>query len=301
MLDRRLVEDVAVALDTVEGLVEKDWHVVRALGVLSQLDHGALIPVFSGGTSLSKGWDLIKRFSEDIDFKVVVPTGLSVSQQRKRRSTYRGMVLDALQQAGFALQDDLLIGNNSQFFSAALAYETQFEAVPGLRPFIRIEMTFDAPALPSIERPIGSLIAQGLRNAPEIPAFACIDPVETAADKLSALAWRACVRERGSNRDDPTIVRHIHDLAALEPIVAPSPDFARLLAQAAADDTGRGGARVPASPQERFAIMLERLQTDALWAEEYETYVLRVSYAAPQERIAFADALAAVVRLVETA
>ena len=30
-------------------------------------------PVFSGGTSLSKGWGLIKRFSEDIDFKVAMP------------------------------------------------------------------------------------------------------------------------------------------------------------------------------------------------------------------------------------
>ncbi len=53
--DRRLVEQAAAALFTNPGLVEKDWHVVRAIGVLAALDHGAVKPAFSGGTSLFKG------------------------------------------------------------------------------------------------------------------------------------------------------------------------------------------------------------------------------------------------------
>ena len=52
MLDEQLVKRVAGALATDEGLVEKDWHVVRALGVLASLDHTGVTPVFSGGTSL---------------------------------------------------------------------------------------------------------------------------------------------------------------------------------------------------------------------------------------------------------
>jgi len=55
------------------GLIEKDWHVTRAIGVLASHDHGTAVPAFGGGTSLSKGWGLIKRFSEDIDFKVACP------------------------------------------------------------------------------------------------------------------------------------------------------------------------------------------------------------------------------------
>jgi predicted nucleotidyltransferase component of viral defense system len=70
VLDPRLVERVAEDLGTSPGLVEKDWHVVRALGVIAQVNAGGMMPAFSGGTSLSKGWELIKRFSEDIDFKV---------------------------------------------------------------------------------------------------------------------------------------------------------------------------------------------------------------------------------------
>jgi hypothetical protein len=56
VLDRPLVEAVAQRLRAAPGLIEKDWHVTRALGVLAALDHGGAIPAFGGGTSLSKGW-----------------------------------------------------------------------------------------------------------------------------------------------------------------------------------------------------------------------------------------------------
>ena len=95
MLDRRLVEDVASRLDADAGLVEKDWHVVRAIGVLAAFDHGEVRPAFSGGTSLSKGWGLIKRFSEDIDFKVSVPAASSRSKERNIRRGYRERISSA--------------------------------------------------------------------------------------------------------------------------------------------------------------------------------------------------------------
>jgi len=49
------------------------------------------------------------------------------------------------------------------------------------------------------------------REPPEVASFPCVDAVETAADKLSALAWRVLVRDRTSPNDDPTIIRHLHD------------------------------------------------------------------------------------------
>ena len=83
MPDRRLVERVAEDLGTSPGLIEKDWHVVRALGVIAQVEHGGMALAFSGGTSLSKGWELIKRFSEDIDFKVAEPAEASASAAQR--------------------------------------------------------------------------------------------------------------------------------------------------------------------------------------------------------------------------
>ena len=49
------------------GIIEKDYWVTHALWIL----HAAGFDVwFKGGTSLSKGFNLIERFSEDLDLKI---------------------------------------------------------------------------------------------------------------------------------------------------------------------------------------------------------------------------------------
>jgi hypothetical protein len=256
VLDRNLVEQIAADLGTRPGLIEKDWHVVRAIGVIAKVDTAGMAPVFSGGTSLSKGWELIKRFSEDIDFKVGEPAGGSASRARRERTAYRERVLEALTSAGFQLERKPLSGNESRYFSAALAYGGEFGPGQGLRPHIRVEMTFEAPALPAVARPIRSLIAAAQRQPPEVPSYPCVDPVETAAEKLSALAWRVSARDRSRPKDDPTIIRHLHDLAALERRVGSASRFAELVLAAAADDVGRGGTtatgRDPAEIRQRY-------------------------------------------------
>lgn len=47
------------------ALIEKDYYVTEALRIISDTAGDKII--FKGGTSLSKGWNLIGRFSEDID------------------------------------------------------------------------------------------------------------------------------------------------------------------------------------------------------------------------------------------
>ncbi len=45
---------------------EKDWWVVQTLAIIFSMECANAL-IFKGGTSLSKGWNLIHRFSEDID------------------------------------------------------------------------------------------------------------------------------------------------------------------------------------------------------------------------------------------
>lgn len=297
MPDPRLVEQVASALGTDPGLVEKEWYVVRAIGVIAALDHGDARPAFSGGTSLSVGWGLIRRFSEDIDFKIAMPEAQNPSQARAQRRKYREKVLAGLSAADFRLVGEPISRNASRFFAADFAYPNEFDPVTGLRPYLRVEMTFQAPALPPAKRSIRSLVAQAQKLAPEILSFPCVDPVETAADKLSALAWRVCTRDRSEDDDDPTIIRHLHDLAALERLAASAPAFAQLLDEAMAADANRGGGGAPAEPSERFALMFERLASDRLWADEYGAFVSDKSFATSDETISFAHALEATRRL----
>lgn len=49
--------------------VEKDWWVVQTLTIVFSMEIGEHL-VFKGGTSLSKSWGIINRFSEDVDLAV---------------------------------------------------------------------------------------------------------------------------------------------------------------------------------------------------------------------------------------
>ena len=63
-----MLQQVAESKGIVDSAVEKDWWVTLTLKALFSLPCSNYM-FFKGGTSLSKGWDLIKRFSEDIDLQ----------------------------------------------------------------------------------------------------------------------------------------------------------------------------------------------------------------------------------------
>lgn len=69
--------------------VEKDWWVVQTLAVIYKMDVAEHL-VFKGGTSLSKAWKLIERFSEDIDFAIDrVFLGYDGELSKKERTALR--------------------------------------------------------------------------------------------------------------------------------------------------------------------------------------------------------------------
>ncbi len=78
---RDVFEAAAARLDTLPSYVEKDFWVCLVLGVLNRLPDGHPRLLFKGGTSLSKAFDLIRRFSEDIDL-VVYRDGLGFKGKR---------------------------------------------------------------------------------------------------------------------------------------------------------------------------------------------------------------------------
>src|SRR5664280_1437867 len=96
-----LFVETAARLGTAVQNVEKDFWVCWTLDALfNGLEAGTPRLLFRGGTSLSKAFDLIPRFSEDIDITVfredigqaIDPEeleGLSVKQQRKRLDAIR--------------------------------------------------------------------------------------------------------------------------------------------------------------------------------------------------------------------
>lgn len=61
--------EIATQIGMSPFAVEKDWWVSRTLEIIFQMSIAEHL-VFKGGTSLSKAWKLINRFSEDIDLAI---------------------------------------------------------------------------------------------------------------------------------------------------------------------------------------------------------------------------------------
>ena len=64
-----ILSNVAESKGIVDNAVEKDYWVSMVLRAIFTLPYATAF-VFKGGTSLSKGWSLIERFSEDIDLAI---------------------------------------------------------------------------------------------------------------------------------------------------------------------------------------------------------------------------------------
>lgn len=72
---RAAVDTVAQQLGIPAAHVEKDFWLTEALrGACATASAENVAPVFKGGTSLSKVYGLIERFSEDVDLLIVSPS-----------------------------------------------------------------------------------------------------------------------------------------------------------------------------------------------------------------------------------
>ena len=64
-----IIENILLKTGYSTHAIEKDWWVTMVLKALFQTSCAEYL-VFKGGTSLSKCWDLIERFSEDVDVAI---------------------------------------------------------------------------------------------------------------------------------------------------------------------------------------------------------------------------------------
>ena len=213
MLNRDLILEAAAETGIDPAFIEKDWYAVQLLKSIGSFenDRGVGI-IFSGGTSLSKGFGLIKRFSEDLDFILCSPDQVSVGG---RRSFRKSVISHIISDPRFSIEDEQVQrGDSHRFFKAPVQYDMGFEQ-EFLRPYLQLEMTFAEHRLPLVKRDVRSIVSELSGDDPETQ-ITCISPIETASDKVSALTWRVVVRDRSSDKDDPTMTRHLRDLAALK-------------------------------------------------------------------------------------
>ncbi|MCY4042140.1 MAG: nucleotidyl transferase AbiEii/AbiGii toxin family protein [Gammaproteobacteria bacterium] len=244
--DRRNVMKVAQDASRRRAfLLEKDIWVVATLDMLFRAPFAEHL-TFKGGTSLSKVWHAIRRFSEDIDITydirafapdLVAGAGeeaLPANRSQQKRWTHEiqthlnewvrcqalPIVWEGLARAGFAAD---LRSDGDRLF---VRYKPLFDETDFVRPEVKVEFGARSTGEPRTTKPV---VCDAAEFVPEID-FPQTHPNTMLAERTfweKATAIHVFCRQR--RRRGERLSRHWHDLARL--------DEAGIVASALADRT----------------------------------------------------------------
>lgn len=116
---RRIVRNASAYLKIQQAFVEKDYWITL---VLSRLAKSKYVneSVFKGGTSLSKGYNLIERFSEDVDIAIINDKGKTGNEIKTIIRTIEKEITPDLKE----LQMDGVTSKGSRFRKSVFEYVT---------------------------------------------------------------------------------------------------------------------------------------------------------------------------------
>ena len=196
--------------------VEKDFWVTEVLrGVAQCSTEIGVSALFKGGTSLSKAFRLIQRFSEDVDIIVIAPS----SSAKKNNRCLKSFVEAAEKATGIAATVDPKTVTEGVKRTELFAYPT--ESPPGaMRPEVKLELGTRGGALPSSEVQIRSLLAEHGPSANLKVDFVeaapitlrVLAPVRTLVEKLMIVHHAA---SEGGPDDQARLARHYYDIWCL--------------------------------------------------------------------------------------
>jgi len=170
---RDLFNETAIHKRTTPAIVEKDFWVTWILGKIFSDPYLSSILIFKGGTSLSKVFNIIERFSEDIDLILDWTTITQEDPLLKRSNTKQDNFNESLnKKAHEFLLSELLLKFNTLLQpvctcelnqNAQLVINVSYPAIFSdeyLQPQILLEIGPLASWLPSKQYPITSFAAE---------------------------------------------------------------------------------------------------------------------------------------------
>ncbi len=191
--------------------IAKDYWLTEALRRMSAVAEAERFTLlFKGGTSLSKAFRLIERFSEDVDMLVVLPTGSKGEQDR----LLRRLIDEAAAGCGLPAIAEPSGTTKAVKRAARIHYPADIDAA-GTSDGLLIELGSRGGTMPHQRLTVRSLIAEhgdgNFDDVDEAQAFevSVLSPVRTLVEKLVLL------HTAHADADDGRInktARHYYDL-----------------------------------------------------------------------------------------
>jgi len=200
---RDLLRIVAAEKKVDPGLVEKDYWIMHCLYGLQK---GGFQFELKGGTSLSKGFGIIDRFSEDIDIQIEPLTGHDVktglnqnkpTQVKTRQDFYDWLAANIRIDGIKEVKRDIVFDDQRYYRSGGirLYYDPLTDPMPDLKDGVLLEAGFDT-VTPNVPKDISSwaydyAIGRGVDIIDNRTlAVACYEPGYTLVEKLQTISTK---------------------------------------------------------------------------------------------------------------
>lgn len=231
--DRDLFEQLILRTSESLGIkaeiIEKDYYVTLFLKELVSISPDI---IFKGGTSLSKCYHLIDRFSEDIDLNIETETKPSESRRKHLKSS----IVSVIDKLGFTLTNPENVRSRRDYNRYIIDYTSVLGALY-LKEMLIVETAVYQRAYPTVRQTAGSLIydflsANGfddfIRQYSLKPFELNVQSAErTMIDKLYALADYYLAGTTAEHS------RHIYDIYKLLSVVEINDELKNLAASVA--------------------------------------------------------------------
>ncbi len=245
-------------------IIEKDYYVTLFLNELV-----SVMPeiIFKGGTSLSKCYHLIDRFSEDIDLNIETETKPSEGKRKHLKSS----IVSVIDKLNFTLTNSDNVRSRREYNRYLIDYPSVLGA-SYLKEMLIVETAIYQRAYPTVRKQAGSLIYDYL-SANDFSDFIAeykLEPFElnvqaaerTMIDKLYALAdyyLAGTIAEHS---------RHIYDIYKLLSVVDIN-DELKALAVSVADERRPHSKSLSVQDGVNVKDVLREIIDKKIYAEDY--------------------------------
>lgn len=285
----QLKELVLVTAETLRikypSIIEKDYYVTHAIHSLSGIENEYFRLVFAGGTCLAKAHRIVKRMSEDIDFKIqlkITSETFSKSRLLNELKKFRTQIMESLRLPNLTVSDSA-VRNTGQYLRAELAYPALFTGDNILRPHLLLEFTFADIRLATERLTVNTIIEDVItidKIFSPLP-IDCISSDETAIEKWVGLTRRIAAIEREYQHDDETLVRHVYDLNAIRQANKINDVFFNLVKTIINYDAKQFKNQHPEyfnDPVAEIRQSLNLLKNKPIWKKRYQQFVGTMVY-----------------------
>lgn len=209
-------------------IVEKDYWIMHVLQGLQKLGFDFQL---KGGTSLSKGYKIIDRFSEDIDIHITPPAELGVESNPKKvklkhihsRKVYYDWLVSQIKIDGIIkVERDVFYDDEIYYRSGGirLFYKNVTSKNSGLKDGILLEVGFDT-VTPNTPIDINSWAFEKANSTTGLEIIdnralgvLCYHPGFTFVEKLQTIVTKFR-QETETGNEKPNLLRQYYDLYSL--------------------------------------------------------------------------------------